>query len=44
MTRLLRAKTRAGGTFRQGRIALLLLLPSLVVVFGIVVYPLLRTL
>jgi multiple sugar transport system permease protein/N,N'-diacetylchitobiose transport system permease protein len=44
MTRLLRAKTRAGGAFRQGRIALLLLLPSLVVVFGIIVYPLLRTL
>ena len=43
MTRL-RAKTRAGGAFRQGRIALLLLLPSLVVVFGIIVYPLLRTL
>ena len=39
-----RAKTRAGGAFRQGRIALLLLLPSLVVVFGIIVYPLLRTL
>ena len=39
-----RAKTRVGGAFRQGRIALLLLLPSLVVVFGIVVYPLLRTL
>ena len=33
-----------GGAFRQGRLALLLLLPSLVVVFGIVVYPLLRTL
>src|SRR5918995_1967663 len=32
------------GAFRQGRLALLLLLPSLVVVFGIVVYPLLRTL
>ena len=39
-----RAKTRVGGAFRQGRIALLLLLPSLVVVFGIIVYPLLRTL
>jgi len=39
-----RAKARVGGAFRQGRIALILLLPSLVVVFGIIVYPLLRTL
>jgi multiple sugar transport system permease protein/N,N'-diacetylchitobiose transport system permease protein len=38
------AATGGGAASRQGRLALLLLLPSLVVVFGIVVYPLLRTL
>ena len=32
-----------GGAFRQGHTALILLLPSLVVVFGIVIYPLIRT-
>jgi ABC-type sugar transport system permease subunit len=32
------------GAFRQGPTALILLLPSLVVVFGIILYPLLRTL
>jgi ABC-type sugar transport system permease subunit len=39
-----RSGSGSRGAFRQGRLALLLLLPSLVVVFGIVVYPLLRTL
>lgn len=37
-------KSFSGGAFREGRLALLLLLPSLVVVFGIVIYPLIRTL
>ena len=39
-----RSGSGSRGAFRQGRLALLLLLPSFVVVFGIVVYPLLRTL
>lgn len=39
-----RSGSGSRAAFRQGRLALLLLLPSLVVVFGIVVYPLLRTL
>ena len=34
----------ASGAFREGWLALLLLLPSLVVVFGIVIYPLVHTL
>jgi len=37
-------ESEGAGNFREGRLALLLLLPSLVVVFGIVVYPLFRTL
>jgi ABC-type sugar transport system permease subunit len=41
--KLLRAALPKGGASRQGPTALVLLLPSLVVVFGIVIYPLLRT-
>jgi ABC-type sugar transport system permease subunit len=44
LKKLPRAVFPRGGTFRQGPTALILLLPSLVVVFGIVLYPLLRTL
>lgn len=44
LKKLPRAVVPRGGAFRQGPTALILLLPSLVVVFGIVLYPLLRTL
>jgi ABC-type sugar transport system permease subunit len=44
LKKLPRAVFPRGGAFRQGPTALILLLPSLVVVFGIVLYPLLRTL
>jgi ABC-type sugar transport system permease subunit len=44
LRKLPRALRPKGGASRQGPTALILLLPSLVVVFGIVIYPLLRTL
>ncbi|MGH3107378.1 MAG: carbohydrate ABC transporter permease [Rubrobacter sp.] len=44
LKKLPRAIVPGRGAFRQGSTALILLLPSLVVVFGIILYPLLRTL
>jgi ABC-type sugar transport system permease subunit len=44
LEKLPRSMLPKGRAFRQGPTALILLLPSLVVVFGIVLYPLLRTL